>query len=182
MVSYFNHMAMYRQQSAVVPPQTQFHQTGTPPGSWYYGAHHTPPQHQQYFNCMQEGPGEQHQVWQHHVFGHQEMFEQYQLPYGGQRTLAVDPPEPAEILPSPPISSSELSSPGAGGNVTPPQHGNCRPPPVRSPYDWITKPSYQSQPNPGNVILIFSVLINKSFFVIMCYPTCFQVKRSFKSN
>lgn len=158
MVSYFNHMAMYRQQNAMVPPQTQFHQTGTPPGSWYpYAAHHTPPQHQQFFNCMQEGPGEQHGSWHHSVFGHQqELFEQYQLPYGGQRAAlaveAVTSAEPEEILPSPPISSSELSSPGAAGTVTPPhhQHGTCRPPPVRSPYDWITKPSYQSQPNPGN--------------------------------
>lgn len=44
------------------------------------------------------------------------------------------------------MSGSELSSPGgANGAGSPGQ----RPGQVRSPYDWITKPSYQSQPNPG---------------------------------
>lgn len=58
--------------------------------------------------------------------------------------------------PSPPItvSGSEISSPGTPS--TPPANNNnnvattpVRPSQIRSPYEWMKKPSYQSQPNPG---------------------------------
>ncbi|KAL7042257.1 hypothetical protein ACKWTF_001085 [Chironomus riparius] len=52
-------------------------------------------------------------------------------------------------LPSPPVtvhSGSDMSSPGAPSSS--PQISS-RPTPVKSPYEWMKKPSYQSQPNPG---------------------------------
>ncbi|KAG5675584.1 hypothetical protein PVAND_005478 [Polypedilum vanderplanki] len=56
-------------------------------------------------------------------------------------------------LPSPPAtvhSNSDMSSPGAcGPSSSPQQQLNSRPTPVKSPYEWMKKPSYQSQPNPG---------------------------------
>ncbi|XP_022900001.1 homeotic protein caudal [Onthophagus taurus] len=55
-------------------------------------------------------------------------------------------------MPSP-ISGSDLSSPGLNPGEMSPQapssHTVNRPPPVRSPYEWIKKNSYQNQPNPG---------------------------------
>lgn len=54
-------------------------------------------------------------------------------------------------LPSPPAtvhSGSDMSSPGALGPSSSPQNSS-RPTPVKSPYEWMKKPSYQSQPNPG---------------------------------
>lgn len=55
-----------------------------------------------------------------------------------------------QSLPSPPItvSGSDMSSPGAPNGTSSPRI-NSRPTPVKSPYEWINKPSYQSQPNPG---------------------------------
>ena len=54
-------------------------------------------------------------------------------------------------LPSPPItvSGSDMSSPGAPNGPSSPQINTNRPSPVKSPYEWMKKPSYQSQPNPG---------------------------------
>ncbi|CAO1371573.1 unnamed protein product [Diamesa hyperborea] len=54
-------------------------------------------------------------------------------------------------LPSPPItvSGSDMSSPGAPNGPSSPQNNSNRPTPVKSPYEWMKKPSYQSQPNPG---------------------------------
>lgn len=90
---------------------------------WYPPGYHQPPQ-QQFLSCMHADAAEQQ--WHHH----------YDWP-----TAA----EPEPVLPSPGVTGqstsggSELSSPGL-----PP-----RPPPARSPYEWMRKPSYQSQPNPG---------------------------------
>lgn len=55
-----------------------------------------------------------------------------------------------QSLPSPPItvSGSDMSSPGAPNGSSSP-HLHSRPTPVKSPYEWMKKPSYQSQPNPG---------------------------------
>lgn len=64
-------------------------------------------------------------------------------------------------LPSPPAtvhSGSDMSSPGATGPSSSPQISS-RPTPVKSPYEWMKKPSYQSQPNPGKKkISLLSVL------------------------
>lgn len=59
-------------------------------------------------------------------------------------------PDGLQSLPSPPItvSGSDMSSPGApNGSTSPNIHS--RPTPSKSPYEWMKKPSYQSQPNPG---------------------------------
>lgn len=55
-----------------------------------------------------------------------------------------------QSMPSPPItvSGSDMSSPGAANGSSSP-HNHSRPTPVKSPYEWMKKPSYQSQPNPG---------------------------------
>ena len=54
-------------------------------------------------------------------------------------------------LPSPPItvSGSDMSSPGAPNGPSSPHNNTNRPSPVKSPYEWMKKPSYQNQPNPG---------------------------------
>lgn len=162
MVSYYNPIAMYRQQGPVGPSSTQFHNSGSPTSAWY-GSYHPGqmqvPTPQQYLSCMQDSEP-QNMTWHHphpahSVFNH-EFFEYnsyIQQQHGGQPLQTRPGSEPP--LPSPPMSSSELSSPGAvgGGSVTPPNHPP-RPGPVRSPYDWMTKPSYQSQPNPGKCLII----------------------------
>ncbi|XP_058120651.1 homeotic protein caudal [Anopheles ziemanni] len=60
-------------------------------------------------------------------------------------------------IPSPPItvSGSDMSSPGAPTGSASPQI-TPRPTPVKSPYEWMKKQSYQSQPNPGGLINICS--------------------------
>ncbi|XP_031339699.1 homeobox protein CDX-1-like isoform X2 [Photinus pyralis] len=153
MVSYYNPTAMYRHQQAVAAQSAQFHHSGSSMHSWYPpGYHHQAPQvtpapTPSY--CMQD----EQQMWHHHSVFHQEYPE---IPHHGagvplhqqhhQQLL-----EPESQLPSPPItvSGSDMSSPGtAGGTISPP-NPLARPPPVRSPYEWIKKTSYQSQPNPG---------------------------------
>lgn len=162
MVSYYNPLAMYRHQpqtSAVGSGHPQFHHPTSPPATWYappagyqHSHHHQvpPPPLQQYPSCVQEeqqgaGPWHHHHhsmlqhEWSTHDFGNAAGML--------QASAALEDPQ----LPSPPItvSSSELSSPGAVGDpVTSPQLAG-RPVPVRSPYEWMKKPSYQSQPNPG---------------------------------
>lgn len=71
-----------------------------------------------------------------------------------------------QSLPSPPItvSGSDMSSPGAPNGSSSP-HLHSRPTPVKSPYEWMKKPSYQSQPNPGkkiflNFVFLISVLVS----------------------
>ncbi|KAG8243526.1 hypothetical protein J6590_044175 [Homalodisca vitripennis] len=92
---------------------------------WYPPGYHQP--QQQFLSCMHDAAEQQ---WSHHHFSPAEW-----------------PVEPEPVLPSPSVTvqstsgGSELSSPGL------PQ--NPRPPPARSPYEWMRKPSYQSQPNPG---------------------------------
>lgn len=147
MVSYYNPLAMYRQHQPSSTPggvPSQFHHQPSPP-VWYgppggyQSSHH---QAQQY---LPEGMEHQQPPWHHHPM-FQEAWSQPDFP---PHPTAEDPQ-----LPSPPItvSSSELSSPGAagGGTHTPPQHS--RPLAVRSPYEWMKKPSYQSQPNPGKYL------------------------------
>lgn len=82
------------------------------------------------------------------------------------------------VPPSPPITvnsnCSEMSSPGIGSNgmITigngegSPNMSNSndlsRP---KSPYDWMKKPSYQSQPNPGlNCFYFISIYSHKSVY------------------
>lgn len=59
-----------------------------------------------------------------------------------------------QSLPSPPNTvsvGSDTSSPGVPhGPNSPGQMSSSRPTPVKSPYEWMKKPSYTSQPIPGN--------------------------------
>lgn len=161
---------MYRHQQQATastggPPQ--FHHPASSAASWYsppagyQPSHHhqvPPPPLQQYPNCVQE---EQQSAspWHHH---HHHVFQPEWPPDFGNgpgmlpAAAVLEDPQ----LPSPPItvSSSELSSPGAvAGSLTPPQQGVR---PARSPYEWMKKPSYQSQSNPGesNMILLVRFL------------------------
>ncbi|XP_018332679.1 homeotic protein caudal-like isoform X2 [Agrilus planipennis] len=156
MVSYFNPTAMFRHQQALAAQNAQFHHGSSPMPTWYAGGYHHqggPPQHPggaptpSY--CMQD----EQQMW-HHPTPHHSIFQQEysEVIHSGMPSLHHQQVlDPESQLPSPPItvSGSDMSSPGAGngnGNVSPP---SSRPPPARSPYEWIKKPSYQSQPNPG---------------------------------
>lgn len=155
-------MAMYRQQTSVMP-QNHFN-NGTSTPNWYnpYGNNSSGHHNQQLLNCMQDGGQESanQQVWHHHSVFHQHhpeyLDQKYLLPHGlasydgvgcGSAGNALQEPPPQ--LPSPPMSVSEMSSPG---NITPPQQ---RPPAIRSPFDWINKPNYQTQPNPGKLFFIY---------------------------
>lgn len=145
MVSYYNPLAMYRPQQQAPAPGGAAPQFHPPSAAWYQPSHHQIPPQPQYPNCVHE---EQQATasWHHH---HHLMFQPEWAPDFGSPP-GLQPATDAQ-LPSPPItvSSSELSSPGAVGDpVTPPQHAG-RPIPVRSPYEWMKKPSYQNQPNPG---------------------------------
>ncbi|XP_037042866.1 homeotic protein caudal isoform X2 [Bradysia coprophila] len=58
--------------------------------------------------------------------------------------------EGLQNLPSPPVtvSGSEVSSPGITNESASPQT-SLRPTSVKSPFEWMKKPSYQNQPNTG---------------------------------
>jgi len=162
MVSYYNPLAMYRHQqqtTAAASGPPQFHHPTSPAATWYappagyqHSHHHqVPPPLQQYPSCEQEeqqGAG----TWHHHhpMLQHEWSTHDFGNAAGMLPTsAALEDPQ----LPSPPItvSSSELSSPGAVGDSITSQLAS-RPVPVRSPYEWMKKPSYQSQPNPGQMI------------------------------
>ncbi|CAG9765559.1 unnamed protein product [Ceutorhynchus assimilis] len=140
MVSYYN--SMYRQNSNFQGSQNPWYPSAA-------GYHHQNPQ----MNGGGYLPQEEPQMW-HHQPHHHSVFHHQEFPdfvHTGIPPLQPGLNEPEHQLPSPPItvSGSEMSSPG--GNISPPNshHGNVRPPPARSPYEWIKKTSYQSQPNPG---------------------------------
>jgi homeobox protein CDX len=155
MVSYYSPLSMYRHQQQATAPTggpSQFHHAASSAAPWYAPpATYQPPHHpqvapasvQQYPNCVQE-----EQPWHH---PHHHMFQPEWPPdfASGAGMLPAAGVLEDPQLPSPPItvSSSELSSPGAvARSLTPPQHGGR---PARSPYEWMQKPSYQSQSNPG---------------------------------
>ncbi|EEB10664.1 Antennapedia, putative [Pediculus humanus corporis] len=133
MVSYYNPLVMYRHQQ-----QSAQYSAGT--AGWY------PQTTQQYLpTCMSGGEVEPHAVGTH-----------WHTPDSHKYLTSHHPsfsPEWAQDCnhfqqPSPPIS--EVSSPGGEGLTSP--NGllmNQRPNSVRSPYEWMKKTTYQSQPNPG---------------------------------
>lgn len=97
-------------------------------GSWYPPSYQQCAPQQQFLSCMHDAAEQQ---WSHHHFS--------------PGDWSAEPSEP--VLPSPSVTvqstsgGSELSSPGLPQNPRPPQ--------ARSPFEWMRKPSYQSQPNPG---------------------------------
>lgn len=75
-----------------------------------------------------------------------------------------------QSLPSPPNTvsvGSDTSSPGVPHGPTSPQMGSSRPTPVKSPYEWMKKPSYTSQPNPGNFNLSHFTCQNVSLLLAL---------------
>lgn len=162
-MSYYG-QTMYRQQG----PNGHF-QSNSP---WYAGYHHHSPAPATNY-CVQE----EQQMWHHPA--HPVFQHEYQdfLHAAGGIPAQID----GESLHSPTItvSGSDMSSPGAqSGNITPPQQSVTRPPQTRSPFEWIKKTSYQSQPNPGKEFVSW-VLGNEAqplkcgilFFMVFQIPT-----------
>lgn len=190
MVSYYNPLAMYRQQQQVGAQQglaQQMQQHGQTQGGqqhgasgdgqqYWYGYPHGHPHHhhqstgaQQYLDHADVLAGWPPHPHAHHYthlqYQHHQAYQQHHQNglaewSGDEGNNGVGTGEP-----SPPItvSGSEISSPGTP--ATPPANNNnnsaaannnnsaattpVRPPQIRSPYEWMKKPSYQSQPNPG---------------------------------
>lgn len=150
---YYSQTHMYRHHQPAVPTTTAQYHPGTAASMhpWYNGYHHPqgaqipgPPQPVSY--CMQE-----EQMWHHHSsMYHSAEYQDMMMGMQQQQQQQHLDHHQEHQLPSPPItvSGSDMSSPGGGGNVTPPQT-QMRPTPVRSPYEWIKKTSYQQQPTPG---------------------------------
>ncbi|XP_072383570.1 uncharacterized protein [Diabrotica undecimpunctata] len=150
MVSYYGQSAgMYHQQQ--ISGNGHF-QTNSSMHPWYATGYRQTPQ------LGSAPPGaycEDQQMWHHHP-AHHSVF-QHDIPdflHSGIPMLQHPQHQldPESQLPSPPITGSDISSPGGqSGNISP--HNNhahqSRPTPARSPYEWIKKTSYQSQPNPG---------------------------------
>lgn len=155
MVSYYSSATMYRHQQQIASPNGHF-QANTPMHSWYAGYHQTPQigTAPPTSYCVQD----EQQMWHHPAHPHTVFQHDFQdfvhsgiPPLQHPQHQVVDP---ESQLPSPPItvSGSDMSSPGGqSGNISPHQNHSqsTRPPPARSPYEWIKKTSYQSQPNPG---------------------------------
>lgn len=89
--------------------------------------------------------------WQHQNFEEQQWCTWNGAPAGGE--WAPDPhhfpkrePGDREITDIPSPARGDLASPGEGSPGSRP----AQPPaPPRSPYEWMKKPNYQTQPNPG---------------------------------
>ncbi|KAK6637479.1 hypothetical protein RUM44_007896 [Polyplax serrata] len=133
MVSYYNPLAMYRHQQ-----QNTQYTPGT--AGWY------PQTTQQYLpTCMGD-------VEPHSVGTHWPTPETHKYLTSHHPAFTSEWPQDCNhFQPSPPIS--EVSSPGGEG-LTPPggMMVTQRPHPIRSPYEWMKKTSYQSQPNPGEFL------------------------------
>ncbi|EAT33183.1 AAEL014557-PA [Aedes aegypti] len=171
MVSYYNHFAMYpKNHSGNLPYSAS--------AGWYPGNYQHQPPHPQFIGDGESSPQPMYYPHPH-VFhqsspdwsGHENFSTPPQttlLPHGassgglhlGQTTPGANNnnnnnagehcPDALHSIPSPPItvSGSDMSSPGAPNGSSSPQIAS-RPTPVKSPFEWMKKQSYQSQPNPG---------------------------------
>lgn len=187
MVSYYNHpFAMYQKNHSGGP---NLPYSASPSAAAWYSSnyHHQPPNAAQFLG-ESDGPP-QSVYYPHHVF-HQSSpdwagHESYAAPPQSGSLLQSQGSGPAnhngpflsinqatqnhsehisdglQSLPSPPItvSGSDMSSPGAPNGSSSPQL-HSRPTPVKSPYEWMKKPSYQSQPNPGRQSFLAHVLVS----------------------
>jgi len=65
-------------------------------------------------------------------------------------------------------SSGNSAGGGAGGPASPPSSASVRPQPVRSPYEWMKRPSFQSKPaaKEGNVVggkfIFYTLLLRRN--------------------
>lgn len=150
------------------------------PHSWYPSGYHgqsgqmSQPAPTTY--CMQE---EQQMAAAWHAtntHSFQQEFQEYFGHFHGQQTnQSCLNDNNNGALPSPPItiSGSEISSPGIDGS-SPIQTNHPRPSQVRSPYEWIKKNTYQSQPLPGkfyvsNLIFFLFHYCSYNKFTITCF-------------
>lgn len=131
-------------------------------GSWYPANYHHPPNHQ----FLSESEMTPHQA----MYYNQHLFHQASPDWSSHEAsllqASVNPNlhlnqhtghstgehmhDGLTAIPSPPttVSGSEMSSPGVpNGSASP--HVTPRPTPVKSPYEWMKKPSYQNQPHTG---------------------------------
>ncbi|XP_019871529.2 homeobox protein CHOX-CAD isoform X2 [Aethina tumida] len=147
MVSYYG-TGMYTHQQPVAGAQSHFQ--SNVPMAWYPGYHQSPQMTPtgQYPSCLEE-----QQMWHSHPApSHPAVFKHDYQDYVPNPAIATGGHlEPETQFPSPPItvSGSEMSSPGAGGNMSPQGGQMTRPVQARSPYEWIKKNNYQQQPQPG---------------------------------
>ncbi|XP_015113445.1 homeobox protein CDX-1 isoform X2 [Diachasma alloeum] len=190
MVSYYNHLSMYRQQQQNASsqqlaqqsqPHVQAHQHAhqQPGGQQYwhpgYGHHHQASGAQQYlehsdvFGWPHPHAHPYSQLQQYHQQMYQAQNEPtpaHQTPINGVADWSGDEGNNNGVgtgEPSPPItvSGSEISSPGTpsspNGNNNSSNAANnnsasstpMRPAQLRSPYEWIKRPSYQHSQNPA---------------------------------
>ncbi|XP_062706603.1 homeotic protein caudal isoform X1 [Aedes albopictus] len=187
MVSYYNHFAMYpKNHSGNLPYSAS--------AGWYPGNYQHQPPHPQFIGDGESSPQPMYYPHPHVFHqsspdwsGH-ENFTPPQttlLPHGaspgglhlGQTTPGAANgssnnnnngehcPDALHSIPSPPItvSGSDMSSPGAPNGSSSPQIAS-RPTPVKSPFEWMKKQSYQSQPNPGGHYLqhVTTIFNNRS--------------------
>lgn len=175
MVSYYNHFAMYpKNHSGNLPYSAS--------SGWYPGNYQHQPPHPQFIGDGESSPQPMYYPHPSHVFhqsspdwsGHENFSTPPQttlLPHGpspaglhlGQTTPGANSnnnasehcPDGLHSIPSPPItvSGSDMSSPGAPNGSSSPQIAS-RPTPVKSPFEWMKKQSYQSQPNPGEFCVL----------------------------
>lgn len=104
--------------------------------------------------AMYQGKGGQYgggwYGWQHQNFEEQQWCAWNGAPAGGE--WVSDPqfpkrePGEREIADMPSPARGDLASPGEG---SPGSRPSQPPAPPRSPYEWMKKPNYQTQPNPG---------------------------------
>ncbi|XP_058447731.1 homeotic protein caudal [Malaya genurostris] len=170
MVSYYNHFTMY-------PKNHGSNLSYSATSGWYPGNYQHQPPHPQFIGDGESSP--QAMFYTHpHAFhqpspdwsGHESFSTPPQtslLPHGpspgglhlGQSAAGGSSSnnnandhigDGPHCMPSPPItvSGSDMSSPGAPNGSSSPQI-TSRPTPVKSPYEWMKKQSYQTQPNPG---------------------------------
>lgn len=181
-VQYYNTAAMYRHPQAMTAAAAvaaaahqgaQFY-PNAPMHTWYAGGYHGQPSQMSQppsTYCMQEEQQQMAAAAWHHANPHsfQQEFQDF---FGHTNFQGQQNPCPNDngALPSPPItvSGSEMSSPGIDGS-SPNQNNHTRPPPVRSPYEWIKKNSYQNQPLPGKFYVywhqIFMLLCSLEHFI-----------------
>lgn len=155
---------MYHHQQAAAAQQ--FHSgSPMPPHTWYPTGYHNQPGGQPVppaSYCIKEEP---QQMW--HAATHPHMYQQdfneyMTIQHQHQQQPVLDH---EAHLPSPPItvSGSEMSSPGTttGVGSVSPANIHARPTPVRSPYEWIKKTSYQTQPTPGKRYFVPAVVLDE---------------------
>uniref|UniRef100_A0A1L8DII2 Putative transcription factor caudal n=1 Tax=Nyssomyia neivai TaxID=330878 RepID=A0A1L8DII2_9DIPT len=167
MVSYYNSLTMYPKN-----PCTNLYPA---PNHWYAPNYHQPPNPQLFAPDSDSQP--QPMYYTHHGMLDWPAHENFSAPqhnhlhqssssgsgtpsglhlsHAGSSAMGHSAgehitPDGLTSIPSPPItvSGSEMSSPGAPNGAGSPRTVS-RPAPVKSPYEWMKKTSYQNQTNPG---------------------------------